>query len=185
MAFREGRLDVVEYDQRCREIVESVYEEDLAEVFIDIPRRVEKSPGSPGSPGSPASPASVSSSRAPERVYTESEVQRAHVSGARKRFGTMCLISLASVLLGLLSEEALFLAAIPAALVGLYVLRWGPQSWNVMSAREVERRERRELKAAERRQALERRVARREVRAEITDSAMRWASGALNRKNQP
>lgn len=155
--------------------MESVYESDLAEVFIDIPRYL---------PGSDFQPRQASGGAAcpPERLYTRAEVQQAHVSGARKRFGTFCLILILTIMASFAAQTFMTLFAIPTAFVGLYVLRWGPKSWNVLSPHAMDRQERRQLRMAERRKALERKAARREATQEIADSAMRWANDALNRK---
>lgn len=160
--FSEGRLTMVEYEERAEKAASAKTRSELDLLFGDLP--------------------ALSPDTTTVAYYSANEVERAHRSGARPRLGIMALTSIGSLMaIGATSHYSdtlalLFFLLIPAVYTLLYVLKVGPESWHAPSQRQLERQRLRELK-------MQQRINRHQQRAELTDSAYGLAMRAL-RKNQ-
>ncbi|MBZ8176585.1 DUF1707 domain-containing protein [Corynebacterium sp. 3HC-13] len=169
IAFQEGRLNVEEYDQRCQEVTTAVNSADLAELFIDIPRKT------------------ISTSGTPQRMYSSQEIDQLRHSGSRTKLGIVLTTAIVAGVAAIITDSALspLFFAIPALVfVALYFLHLGPESWHMPSRRQLDRERLRQLKMEEKRQALEQRATRRQAQRELSTNAMNWASGMLQGKNR-
>ncbi|MDO5512347.1 DUF1707 domain-containing protein [Corynebacterium sp.] len=177
-AFSEGRLSIDEYDTRCQEITRAEYRRDLDPLFVDIPQY--RGPG-----------------RGVDKLYSAQEIEGAFREGRKIRFGIMGLstvgVTVGTVALSTVTPMAgLLWFLIPTLWLLLYVLKVGPQSWHVPSARAVDRQRIKELRTAERLRAAELRLAeqdklaalraeRKAQTAELTNNAMNFVNKALER----
>lgn len=178
-AFSEGRLTVDEYDQRCAEITRAEVHGDLEPLFRDIPQFE-------GRPGTQV-----------DKLYSAQEIESAYREGRKMKLGVLGLTTVGGVagsalLAAATPASGLLLLLIPTVWILLYVMKVGPASWHVPSARAVDKQRIRELKTAEQLRAAELRLAeqdrlaelraeRRAQTAELTNKAMGFVNKALER----
>lgn len=175
-AFGEGRLTVDEYDARCQEIARAEFRQDLDPLFVDIPQF-------------------QGVSQDVDKLYSAQEIEAAFREGRKIRFGIMGLstvgVTVGTVLIGTPMAGLLWFL-LPTLWLLLYVMKVGPKSWHVPSARAVDRQRIKELRTAERLRAAELRLAeqdklaalraeRRAQTAELTNNAMNFVNKALER----
>ena len=175
-AFGEGRLSVDEYDERCQAITRAEFRRDLDPLFVDIPQF-------------------QGVSQDVDKLYSAQEIEAAFREGRKIRFGIMGLstvgVTVGTVLIGTPMAGLLWFL-LPALWLLLYVMKVGPKSWYVPSARAVDRQRIKELRTAERLRAAELRLAeqdklaalraeRRAQTAELTNNAMNFVNKALER----
>jgi len=123
------------------------------------------------------------------------EAEAAFREGRKIRFGIMGLstvgVTVGTVLIGTPMAGLLWFL-LPTLWLLLYVMKVGPKSWHVPSARAVDRQRIKELRTAERLRAAELRLAeqdklaalraeRRAQTAELTNNAMNFVNKALER----
>lgn len=176
-AFAEGRLTIDQYDERCRSVAEAEFHRDLEPLFHDIPQ--------------------FRGAGEVDKLYSAQEIQAAFQEGRKIRLGIMGLstvgVTVGTALLASATPMAgLLWFLIPTLWLLLYVLKVGPASWYVPSARAVDRQRLKELKTAEQLRAAELRLAnqeqlealraeRRAQTAELTNRAMDFVNKALER----
>lgn len=179
-ALSEGRLDMVEYDERCQAAAAAKVPAELTQLFVDLPEN-------PGSAAPTAYP--VAARTAQETVYTASEVEQKHRSGARTRAGLTALAAVATTL-GVVAVDsagssALAIASVtmilPVVWILLYVMKVGPTSWYTPSPAQLDRERSRARRRLERERHAQLRTERRQRRAELTDRAYNLADQSLDR----
>ena len=178
-AFAEGRLTVDQYDERCQEIARAEFQRDLDPLFRDIPRFSGQATGQV------------------DKLYSAQEIESAFREGRKIKFGILGLstvgVMTGTVLLSTVTPMAgLLWFLIPTVWLLLYVLKVGPKSWHVPSARAVDKQRIKELRTTEQLRAAELRLAnqeqlealraeRRAQNAELTNKAMGFVNKALER----
>ncbi len=176
-AFAEGRLTIDQYDERCQKIAEAEFHRDLEPLFSDIPRF--------------GGEASVQL----DKLYSAQEIEAAHREGRNIRLGILGLTAIGGVVGAAVLNSplsVLLLSTVAVVWVLLYVMKVGPQSWYVPSARAVDRQRLRELRTTEQLRAAELRLQnqeqlealkaeRRAQTAELTNKAMGFVNKALER----
>ncbi|MHA2789961.1 DUF1707 SHOCT-like domain-containing protein [Corynebacterium sp. S7] len=173
-ALAEGRLSMVEYDDRITGVVEAETRGDLVPLFKDIPQ----------------TPAAGNSAEV--ATYSANEIEETHKRGQKTRAGVMGLSTVASLALTILAGSAGFgglsavaLLIIPTVFILLYVMKVGPKSWYVPSPRQLERQRFREIQSAKALESAQRKAERKEQLEMITGDAMGIAQRALNRLSDP
>ena len=175
-AFGEGRLTVDEYDARCQEIARAEFRRDLDPLFVDIPQF-------------------QGVSQDVDKLYSAQEIEAAYREGRNIRLGLLGLTTIGGVAGAAVAASALsfvFMALIPTMWVLLYIMKVGPKSWYVPSARAVDKQRLRELRTTEQLRAAELRLQnqeqlealraeRRAQTAELTNKAMGFVNKALER----
>jgi len=140
-ALGEGRLNMDEFDQRCSQVAEAQYHDDLATVLRDLPpmaveRAVDK--------------------QVPNEavLYSQAEIVQARRASKRMRAGVFWLGTVGSLAgtvlftgLGLDILTGVALLMIPTLFILLYVMKIGPDSWYTPSLRQLEIQRRQQLKA--------------------------------------
>ena len=127
-----GRLDISEYDDRCRHIANAKVHGELSEIFQDLPRIPR---------GDQAQPSQVVAVPGYGRqVYTAEEVALAAGRGRNIRGGIMALSVVSTLMLTTVSDW--FLWIIPVVAIVLYMLKVGPKSWYMPTHRQLEREQR-------------------------------------------
>lgn len=127
-----GRLDISEYDDRCRHIANARVHGELSEVFLDLPRIPR---------GDQAQQSQVVAVPGyGQLVYTAEEVAVASKRGRNIRGGIMALSVVSAFMLVTVSEW--FLWIIPVVAILLYMLKIGPESWYMPTNRQLEREQR-------------------------------------------
>ncbi|WP_231587502.1 DUF1707 SHOCT-like domain-containing protein [Corynebacterium comes] len=178
-AFSEGRLTVDEYDQRCGEIARAQVRGDLEPLFRDIPQFQ-------GRPGMEV-----------DKLYSAQEIESAYREGRKTKLGLLGLSTVGSIvgsalLTSVTPAAGLLMFLIPTVWILLYIMKVGPESWYVPSARAVDKQRIRELKTAEQLRSAELRLAeqdklaelraeRKAQTAELTNKAMGFVNKALER----
>lgn len=171
-ALSEGRLTVDEYDRRVQQVAAARVRRELDPLFTDLPANQQTGTGT-----------SV------EKLYSAQEIEAAHQQGKRPRAGLVGISLIASLVAAIalapVSQLSWLLLSIgPIVWILLYVMKVGPDSWHVPSARQLEKERMRELKMADRIRAAELRAERRERTAELTSEAMNFAKRAIDRRRQ-
>ncbi|GAB3695470.1 DUF1707 SHOCT-like domain-containing protein [Corynebacterium nasicanis] len=177
-AFAEGRLTVDQYDERCQVIAQAEVYGELEPLFVDIPQF-------------------HGNTQEVSKLYSAQEIESAFREGRKVRLGIMGLstigVTVGTVLLSSVTPVAgLLWFLIPTLWLLLYVLKVGPESWHVPSARAVDKQRIKELRTAERLRAAELRLAeqdklaalrveRRAQTTELTNNAMNFVNRALER----
>ncbi|WP_290217983.1 DUF1707 SHOCT-like domain-containing protein [Corynebacterium atrinae] len=186
-AFSEGRLTIDEYDERCQEIAAAQFDGELAPLFVDLPQHRRA--------------ASTSTSASMSTLYSAQEIQTAYVEGRRTRLGVFGLTSVGSLAAAIAfapvtsGGSMLLLFLIPAVFILLYVMKVGPESWHMPSARAVDRQRIRELRTMEQLRATELRLAeqdrlaelraeRKVQTAELTSKAMGFVNRTLENRRK-
>lgn len=176
-AFAEGRLTIDQYDERCQKIAEAEFHRDLDPLFSDIPRFSGQATGQV------------------DKLYSAQEIESAYREGRNIRLGLLGLTTIGGVAGAAVAASALsfvFMALIPTMWVLLYIMKVGPKSWYVPSARAVDKQRLRELRTTEQLRAAELRLQnqeqlealraeRRAQTAELTNKAMGFVNKALER----
>lgn len=176
-AFAEGRLTIDQYDERCQKIAEAEFHRDLDPLFSDIPRFGGQPTGQV------------------DKLYSAQEIEAAYREGRNIRVGLLGLTTIGGVVGAAVAASALsvvFMALIPTMWVLLYIMKVGPKSWYVPSARAVDKQRLRELRTTEQLRAVELRLQnqeqlealraeRRAQTAELTNKAMGFVNKALER----
>ncbi len=176
-AFAEGRLTIDQYDERCQKIAEAEFHRDLDPLFSDIPRFSGQATGQV------------------DKLYSAQEIESAYREGRNIRLGLLGLTTIGGVVGAAVAASALsfvFMALIPTMWVLLYIMKVGPKSWYVPSARAVDKQRLRELRTTEQLRAAELRLQnqeqlealraeRRAQTAELTNKAMGFVNKALER----
>lgn len=130
-AVGEGRLTITEFEQRSDDVVQALTRAQLLPILSDIP----------------------STHGTEIKTYTQEDINRARQAARRPRLATALIgtagltftaIAAGSVGSTLGVSAALFL--IPVLWVLLYVAKMGPASWNMPSARQIERQAHREIR---------------------------------------
>ena len=176
-ALSEGRLDMVEYDERCKKAAAAKVPAQLDELFADLPSSLFTA----------AQAGATDTSRALERTYTQREVESLHRVGARPRTGIMVLTCIIALLGNIAVDEAgagdfasaAVVMIVPVVFTLLYILKVGPTSWYAPSPRQIERERMRQLRVAHRERAAQLRAARMEQRAELGNQAYNFARKKL------
>ena len=176
-AFAEGRLTIDQYDERCQKIAEAEFHRDLDPLFSDIPRFSGQATGQV------------------DKLYSAQEIESAYREGRNIRLGLLGLTTIGGVAGAAVAASApsfVFMALIPTMWVLLYIMKVGPKSWYVPSARAVDKQRLRELRTTEQLRAAELRLQnqeqlealraeRRAQTAELTNKAMGFVNKALER----
>lgn len=178
-AFAEGRLSVDEYDERITKIAKSEVHGDLEPLFRDIPQFQ-------GKPGTEVG-----------RLYSAQEIESAYRESRKTKLGMLGLTTVGSIagsaaLASVTPLAGLLMFLIPTVWILLYIMKIGPKSWYVPSARAVDKQRIKELQTTERLRAAELRLAeqdklaelraeRRAQTAELTNKAMDFVNKALDR----
>lgn len=208
IALSEGRLDVVEYDTRCRGIAEARLLTDLDPFFADLPedlRRRAQAAALSSTQASPSSRGRMHSSLAGNLVprpsstvahtpgvYTAADIAEAYQSGKNTRLGILSLTGVGSLastaLLGAVWDSSFLVTAplwlFPTVWILLYILRVGPQSWYVPSPQRLERQRARQLKLEDKAQRLELRAKRRVQGEELTDALVDYGRDFMERRRK-
>lgn len=207
IALSEGRLDVMEYDTRCRGIAEARLLKDIDPFFADLPEDLRRRAQAAVQASAQVSPSSLGRMHRSQAgnlvprpssavahtpgVYTAAEIAEAYQSGRDTRLGILSLTgvgSLASTLLLSAVWESFFVATplllIPTVWILLYILRVGPQSWYVPSPQRLERQRARQLKLEDRAQRLELRAKRRAQGEELTDALVDYGRDFIGRRRK-
>lgn len=135
-----GRLDISEYDDRCRKAANARVHSELSELFADLPRipRQEEPKAELAVPGYG------------QEVYTAAEIDVVRRKGRNVRAGVMLFSVMAGLALTEVSDW--FMWIIPIMAVLLYVIKVGPKSWYMPSSQELRREELRNQRKAMRQQ---------------------------------
>ncbi|WP_236686095.1 DUF1707 SHOCT-like domain-containing protein [Corynebacterium testudinoris] len=182
-AFSEGRLSIDEYDERCQEIAGAQFHGELEPLFVDLPQHRQ------------------ATSTAMSTLYSAQEIETAYREGRRTRFGVFGLTTVgataAAIAFAPLTSGAstLLFFLIPAVFILLYVMKVGPESWHMPSARAVDRQRIRELRTMEQLRATELRLAeqdrlaelraeRKVQTAELTNKAMGFVNRTLENRRK-
>lgn len=171
-ALSEGRLSVDEYDQRVQQVAAAQMRGELSPLFTDLPAERQAGSGA-----------------VVDKLYSAQEIEAAHRRGTKPKAGVVGLSIIASlvaaVALAPVSPLSWLLLSIgPIVFIMVYIMKLGPDTWYVPSARQLEKERIRELKSADRIRAAELRAERRERTAELTGEAMDFAKRALDRRKE-
>lgn len=169
-ALAEGRLTMVEYDERLTEVCEANTRGELTHLFRDIPH----------------SPAVGNSTEV--AVYSANEIAETRRRGQNMRAGLMGLSTIGAfggmglaLAAGAELGAVLLLLIIPTVFILLYIMKVGPNSWYTPSPRQLERQRLREIQAARAEETALRRADRRQQIDQLTGDAVGLAQSALNR----
>lgn len=177
-ALGEGRLNMAEFDERCRRVAEAQTHADLEPILADLP---------PVPAGGAVAKQEVP---AGDIFYSGREIMQARRSGRRMRAGVFWLGTVGA--LGLTALDPIFLLAIPTLFILLYVMKVGPDSWYTPSLRQLESQRRQEIKmrqleiesAKAHQQALIR-SQRKDQMNQLKSDALDAAQNTLNRFRKP
>ena len=174
-ALGEGRLNMGEFDDRCRQGAEAQVHADLEPILGDLPPQqqaggaVERQEMHPG-----------------DVFYSGREIMQARRSGKRMRAGVFWLGTVGAF--GLSTLHPVFLLAIPTLFILLYVMKVGPDSWYTPTLRQLEQQRRQEIKrrqleieSAKAHQQAMMRVQRRDQFNQLTSDALDVAQNTINR----
>ena len=165
--FAEGRLSLDEFEQRSAQAASAVTKSELDTLFRDLP---------PLSPGAHLMP-----------HYSAAEVERARRDGVRPKAAILGMTAVgataaAIVLNPFWKASAALLLVIAAIAILLYVAKVGPDHWHTPSPRSMERRRLKAIRMEQRLEIEQRKAQRRTQRAQLTDSAMKFATNSINKK---
>ena len=181
-ALGEGRLNMSEFDARCRQVAEAQVHDDLAPILGDLP---------PASAGG----AVEKQVHSGDVFYSGREIMQARRSGKRMRAGVFWLGTIGSIgLVGLFESvgasalSGMSLLIIPTLFILLYVMKVGPDSWYTPTLRQLEQQRRQEIKrrqleieSAKAHQQAMMRVQRRDQFNQLTSDALDVAQNTINR----
>ena len=165
--FAQGRLELVEYEDRVAAATCARSRQELDQLFHDLP---------PLSAGAQLMP-----------YYSAAEVEKAHRDGAKPKLGIFLLSVLGglagcivtSEISGILSTLCLFIPAVVFVL--LYVMKVGPDHWHAPSNAELERRRLAAIKAEQKFHREQHKIARRQKTQAIQQSLLGYAQNKLTR----
>lgn len=166
--FSDGRLSLVEYEDRVAEASAATNRRELDSLFTDLPP--------------------LDARRELVPYYSAREIESAHRAGARPKAGIMALTSAGAVGLAITSSVViegfglLFLLLIPTAYALLYMLKVGPDTWHQPSQRELDKQRLQQLRMERRFEQEERKALRRAKANQLTDSALSLASEAMRKR---
>ena len=146
-----GRLDISEYDDRCRHIANARVHGELSQVFLDLPRIPRDNQEQPSQ--------ALAVPGYGRQIYTAEEVAAAAGRGRNIRGGIMALSVVTAFMLVTVLDW--FLWIIPVVAILLYMLKIGPSSWYMPTNRQIQREQRqalRQQRQALRQQRLQRRI---------------------------
>ena len=173
-ALGEGRLNMGEFDERCRQVAEAQVHSDLDPILGDLP---------PQPAGGAVERQEVPSG---DVFYSGREIMQARRSGKRMRAGVFWLGTVGA--LGLTALHPVFLLIIPTLFILLYVMKVGPDSWYTPSLRQLEQQRRQEIKrrqleieSAKAHQQAMMRVQRKDQFNQLTSDALDVAQNTINR----
>lgn len=186
-ALGEGRLNMAEFDDRCRQVAEAQVHDDLAPILGDLP------------PAQLAGGAVEKHVPEGEIFYSGREIMQARRSGRRMRAGTFWLGTVGAFgLVGLFESvgasalSGMSLLIIPTLFILLYVMKVGPDSWYTPSLRQLEQQRRQEIKrrqleieSAKAHQQAMMRVQRKDQFNQLTSDALDIAQNTINRFRKP
>lgn len=186
-ALGEGRLNMGEFDDRCRQVAEAQVHSDLEPILGDLP---------PQPAGGAVERQEVHSG---DVFYSGREIMQARRSGKRMRAGTFWLGTIGSIglagLFGSMGASALpgmSLLIIPTLFILLYVMKVGPDSWYTPTLRQLEQQRRQEIKrrqleieSAKAHQQAMMRVQRKDQFNQLTSDALDIAQNTINRFRKP
>lgn len=168
-ALSLGQLDLPEFDKRCATVWSATVRADLAGLLDDLDF----------------------TNRGAERIYTESEIERAHQAGYHARRGvfwggTLSSLAAGFSLITVTDGQSLWipLFLIPALLIMLYVAHLGPDRWYIPSPQELDRQRIRQRKQELRMRSLERREERRETTQEWGELFHKSAQNIVRKTQQ-
>ena len=179
-AFSEGRLNVNEYDERCKDVAAAATRSDLEPLFTDIPQN----------PDGSGKELTVS--------YSAQEIAAAHKASRNTRLGVLGLTTVL-VLAGVPLLQAtgfaaapVLLAIIPIVWILLYIMKVGPASWYMPSPKQIEKERLREIQSADAIRNAERkaeeqarqaqlRAERQRLAGELTNEAMGFAKRSIKK----
>ena len=141
-----GRLNISEYDERCRHIANARVHGELTEVFLDLPRIPRGN--------QPQHSQALAVPGYGRQVYSAEEVAMAAGRGRNIRGGIMALSVVSAFMLVTVSEW--FLWIIPVVAILLYMLKVGPKSWYMPTNRQIEREQRHALRQQRQQRRLNR-----------------------------
>lgn len=167
--FADGRLTMIEYEERVQQATAAVSEGELEQIFSDLPK--------------------LEASRELVPYYSAREIDRQYRSGRNMRLGLLLSTVIGSSALAMLvnsvwANSAILLLLIPLVFVLLYVMKVGPQSWYDPSPKQLERQRLRELKLQQRAQQAQWKFERKQRTHQLTSSAMKFAQKRLNGTGQ-
>ncbi|WP_293817599.1 DUF1707 domain-containing protein [uncultured Corynebacterium sp.] len=167
--FADGRLTMIEYEERVQQATAAVSEGELEQIFSDLPK--------------------LEASRELVPYYSAREIDRQYRSGRNIRLGLLLSTVIGSSALAMLvnsvwANSAILLLLIPLVFVLLYVMKVGPQSWYDPSPKQLERQRLRELKLQQRAQQAQWKFERKQRTHQLTSSAMKFAQKRLNGTGQ-
>ena len=177
-ALGEGRLNMAEFDDRCRRVAEAQTQADLAPILADLP------------PQPAAGAVAQRNADAGDVFYSGREIMQTRRSGRRMRAGVFWLGSVGA--LGLTALHPIFLLAIPTLFILLYVMKVGPDSWYTPSLRQLESQRRQEIKmrqleieSAKAHQQALMRSQRKDQMNQLKSDALDAAQNTVNRFRKP
>lgn len=175
-ALGEGRLNMGEFDDRCRQVAEAQVHADLEPILGDLP---------PQQAGGAVERQEVHSG---DVFYSGREIMQARRSGKRMRAGAFWLGTVGAFGLIGLSHQPVFLLLIPTLFILLYVMKVGPDSWYTPTLRQLEQQRRQEIKrrqleieSAKAHQQAMMRVQRKDQINQLTSDALDVAQNTINR----
>lgn len=165
--FAQGRLDIVEYEERITTATAARSRHELDELFYDLP------------------PLTAQADLVP--FYSAAEIEKAHQRGAKPKLG-ITLLSIIVALAGIIATSAMpnadawgaaFVLLPPAVFVLLYVMKVGPESWHAPSPKQLDRQRLAALRAEHRFQKEQQRQLRRQKTDQLQQQVLRYAEKRL------
>lgn len=160
--FAEGRLGLVEYEERVDAAAFAVDRRELDDLFTDLPAL---------SPGAHLMP-----------MYSAAEVARVRKDGSRPKAATMGLSAVAAVAGAILFAQPVLLLVIPAVFLLLYVAKVGPESWHMPSERKLEQKRLKAMRMEHKMELQQRRQVRRQQVDDLKSSAMKFAQRSIQNR---
>lgn len=166
-ALGEGRLNMAEFDERCRRVAEAQTQADLAPILADLP------------PQPAAGAVAQRNADAGDVFYSGREIMQTRRSGRRMRAGVFWLGTVGA--LGLTALHPIFLLAIPTLFILLYVMKVGPDDWYTPTVRQLEKHRRQAMRAQQLELETQRKMERQEQLSQLTGDAIGLAQNTVNR----
>lgn len=163
--FAQGRLELVEYEERVAAATCARNRQELDQLFHDLPP--------------------LAANTQPMPYYSGAEVEKAHRDGSKPKLGIFLLSLLGGAggsiaAAGISGGLSSLLLLIPAAVyVLLYIMKVGPDHWHAPSNAELERRRLAAIKAEQKIQNEQYKAARRQKTQEIQQSLLGYAHNKL------
>lgn len=187
IAFSEGRLDVTEYDARCRAVAESRFLDEIEPLFDDLPEGLRTQ-------GTAANILAVRDNpKLPERrqVFSIAEIEEARRSGQHTRLGILGLTSVGSISAGTVLTVGFgapvffnLMWVIPVVWLLLYVMKVGPESWYTPSPQQLNQMRLRRLRTEDRLRRAQLRADRRAKGEDIASAVLDFGRDLVGRRRQ-